>query len=255
MNLQHWIVAVRQKLTTSALPPNPPVNGSLLLGQRDRAADAADTALGLLRTLIAHATQQRGTLARAEDQVHQLAALARERNSSLELTRDALERSKLLALNAGLEGARLGDAAGRAVLAIAEEVRSMANRALQSLEEHLGALTELQSFHEKLGTTIRQAAENSSAVLDNASRAEQAQLESRRLLGDLGTELQRSLGADPEVARVAGQAATHLEGLLSTLHRLPSAAQRARLIDALRPSLQPLLHVLSEATRIDPDHP
>ncbi|MBG3968902.1 methyl-accepting chemotaxis protein [Pseudomonas aeruginosa] len=117
------------------------------------AAQAADAARGADQAtrdglaLIDRTTQSIDSLAAnltsAMGQVEQLASSSEEIGSVLEVIRAIAEQTNLLALNAAIEAARAGDA-GRGFAVGADEVRNLARRTQDSVEQIRGVIEGLQ---------------------------------------------------------------------------------------------------------------
>ncbi|MBG4155944.1 methyl-accepting chemotaxis protein [Pseudomonas aeruginosa] len=117
------------------------------------AAQAADAARGADQAtrdglaLIDRTTQSIDSLAAnltsAMGQVEQLASSSEEIGSVLEVIRAIAEQTNLLALNAAIEAARAG-AAGRGFAVGADEVRNLARRTQDSVEQIRGVIEGLQ---------------------------------------------------------------------------------------------------------------
>ncbi|MBG4740430.1 methyl-accepting chemotaxis protein [Pseudomonas aeruginosa] len=117
------------------------------------AAQAADAARGADQAtrdglaLIDRTTQSIDSLAAnltsAMGQVEQLASSSEEIGSVLEVIRAIAEQTNLLALNAAIEAARAGDA-GRGCAVGADEVRNLARRTQDSVEQIRGVIEGLQ---------------------------------------------------------------------------------------------------------------
>ncbi|HCK5077045.1 TPA: methyl-accepting chemotaxis protein [Pseudomonas aeruginosa] len=117
------------------------------------AAQAADAARGADQAtrdglaLIDRTTQSIDSLAAnltsAMGQVEQLASSSEEIGSVLEVIRAIAEQTNLLALNAAIEAARAGDA-GRGFAVVANEVRNLARRTQDSVEQIRGVIEGLQ---------------------------------------------------------------------------------------------------------------
>ncbi len=109
---------VRDSLLGGAAEPSEQrttLDDALLLRAQDSAEKSAEAALGASQAVGAAAAQQKSALDAATDRARLLHARGKDAEGSVARARDALERAKLVALNSGLEGSRLGEAKGRAL--------------------------------------------------------------------------------------------------------------------------------------------
>src|SRR5687767_6302258 len=95
-----------------------------LFRAHESAALAAEAALSACQTAGASVAQQRGFLDAAVDAMRLLLSRAGEAHGGVRQAREALEQIRLVALNTGLEGARLGEPAGKPLTLVAEEIRT-----------------------------------------------------------------------------------------------------------------------------------
>jgi methyl-accepting chemotaxis protein len=225
------------------------VEEALLFRAYERATAAMQSAVSTCQTAGAKAAQQRAALDAATDHVRLLLARSRDIRGTAQQLREAIERTKLVALNAGLEGARIGEPVGKPLVTVADEVRNLATRALEALDEHLALISQVDKDRDKLRDQVDVAREAASAVAEELLRAQSTQREATGALSEFGQGLQRATGADPETARAVAEAADHARGLLGALSTLATRPQRRFVLRALRPSLRPLMRLLRDLYR------
>jgi methyl-accepting chemotaxis protein len=193
--------------------------------------------------------KQRESVDGLTDGAHAVATRAQELNGGFARMADTLERLSLVALNAGLEGARLGEGAGRSLLLVSEEVRAHVTRGNDSAREVTTTLGDMGSEVAKLHGTIGQARQASSDASQEAARIALASSEAEKALVDLGERLKKTTGHDPETVRLVAQASDHARALMGTLGALSGKVPQQLLLGALRPMLDPLARILSERER------
>jgi hypothetical protein len=149
-----------------------------------------------------------------------LALRGRDLRAGVQELRDTLERGRLSTLNAALEGARLGEAAGRALMAMTDEVRSALGRSADVLDEHAARVAELERERERLVLALGPLSDAARAVATEVSRAAERNRSQRDALSELAQELRQRLGVDPELGGLVARAAREAAELLDTLSAL-----------------------------------
>ena len=190
--------------------------------------------------------KQRGSVDALGDRARAAGARAQEMSTAFARVVDSFDRLGLVALNAGLEGARLGESAGRSLLLVSDEVRSQTSRGGDSARELAATLSEIGTELGQLNTQLDQVRELASDVAHEAARASAAGAEADRLLMEMSEGLRRTTDRDPETVMAIAEAGEHARALVASLGSLSGKVPRALLLSALRPVLDPLARVLAE---------
>ena len=186
--------------------------------------------------------RQRVELEAVQESVRNLVSRGRDLRNTLQVLRESVDRAKLSALNAGLEGARLGEPMGKALVVMSDEQRNLLARALDALEEHGTLLAELERERERCVAGLSQLGDDARRTGAAFSRAEQQSQLTCAFLEQLRADFGELFGGDPEAARALGEAAAQVRTAATSLREL---TQRAPLgADALRELLSPLLALL-----------
>jgi hypothetical protein len=187
------------------------------LAEAVSAAADADQASGQAQAQAARqASEIEGLLEGGE----RLALRGRDLRAGVQELRDTLERGRLSTLNAALEGARLGEVAGKALMAMTEEVRSALGRSADVLDEHAARVAELERERERLVLALGPLSDAARAVATEVSRAAERNRSQRDALSELALELRQRLGVDPELGGLVARAVREASGLLDTLAAL-----------------------------------
>lgn len=187
------------------------------LSEAVNAANEADQASGQAQAQAARqASEIEGLLEGGE----RLALRGRDLRAGVQELRDTLERGRLSTLNAALEGARLGEVAGKALMAMTEEVRSALGRSADVLDEHAARVAELERERERLVLALGPLSDAARAVAAEVARAAERNRSQRDALAELGQELRQRLGVDPELGGLVARAAREAAELLDTLAAL-----------------------------------
>ena len=190
---------------------------SALLSLLDRARRAAGQADQAELDAASAANRGRSELELLGDALRANPARSRELRTSVQLLREALERAKLSALNAGLEGARIGEPLGKALVDLAQDLRDQLNRAVATLEEHSAMLQDLERERERLTEAVENARGALLASHEAQARAQPLKRDLDKALHDIERDVIRQLGSDPETARLLSSAAEQAKILRESL--------------------------------------
>lgn len=215
-----------------------------IMAALEAAASAAGQTVTNQKAASALVHRQHGALDAVQDAGQKLGARGRDLRNSLQLLRESVDRAKLTALNAGLEGARLGEPIGKALVVMGDEVRNLLARALDGLEEHAALLAEVDRERDRYLSDLARVSDASHAVGGELARAEEKSQLTAALLGEVRTELRELFGTDPETARILASSAGQVKTLAGSLAELSERAPLDR--KSLRELLAPLLALVAE---------
>lgn len=230
-------------------------------------AGLEDAALWDSHRAAARAVEEAGTLAEAV-----AAALARQR-SSVESTSEraglvfarseglgiaaarvteSFERLGVVALNAGLEGARVPEAQGRALSLLSEEIRANVVRGAEAARELSDVVDELMAGTSDVRRQVDGLRAELGAVAQDSTRLKSSSQQATRSLDDLAARLHKATGVDPEAARVVSEAAEHAKGLINALSAIPRG-QVGVAARVLEPVVAQLMRLLQELVSVADD--
>jgi len=142
--------------------------------QAAQAAREADQATREGLTVIDRTTRSIDDLAAnmsiAMTQVEGLAANSEKIGSVLEVIRAIAEQTNLLALNAAIEAARAGEA-GRGFAVVADEVRNLARRTQESVEETRQVIEQLQNGTQSVVNAMSHSHQQATGSVDQVGQA------------------------------------------------------------------------------------
>lgn len=203
--------------------------------------------LMLTRSMVDHGQAVATLVARHRGELEGVAELGRRVETRLEevapsgrALMDVLERVKLLALNTGLEGARLGDAAGKALGGIAEEFRDLAAKGLRLTEELHTTLGLLAQEKARLAETVSRIQNSQLALADEVRQGVENQQRIAHDVAALGTHLAEVTGLDPSMVEHLSEIDHHARQLSELLAPLEGTATRPLLRSVLRPLTESL---------------
>lgn len=206
-----------------------------LLSDLDETEASRQKADKAVQALAQEAARGRTLFDAVHDAARGQSLRSRELKESARQLRDPLERARLTALNAGLEGARKGDPVGKALVVMAEELRVLLARALDALGEHSAALSDVDREREQWVEQLGAARELSAALFERTRELQVIEAGSVSAFERLGASVRRALGADPERARLLLSAAQQARALDESLSRLQAGPDEPELSAVLEP--------------------
>jgi methyl-accepting chemotaxis protein len=190
--------------------------------------------------------KERGTADTVADRARGALVRAQELGATFAKTIDAFDRLGLVALNAGLEGARLGESIGRSLSIVSDDVRAQATRGAEAARELSTTLNEIGGEISQLNMNLDRAREASGEVGQEAARIAAAAADADRAMIELAERLRKSTGSDPETARAIADATEHARALVVSLGALSSKMPQELLTVVVRPMLEPLMRLLGD---------
>jgi methyl-accepting chemotaxis protein len=194
--------------------------------------------------IASHIAKQRGTVDALIERARGVATRAQDLSTGVARILDAFARLELVALNAGLEGARMSEGAGVAMGLVADEVRAQASRGAEASRELEAALAEIGSELLQANASLERTRDTAAEVSQEATRVGGASGDAERALTDIGARLRRSTGSDPETARAIAVAGDHARALVEALTSLAGKVPPGLVATSLRPVLEPISRLL-----------
>src|SRR3954452_15124117 len=177
------------------------VEESALWAAHQRAATAVRDSGEAAQRIASHVAEQRGTVDALADRARAVAARANDLSTSCGRIVDSFARLELVALNAGLEGARMSEGAAQALGLVSDEVRAQATRGSEPSRELSTTLAEIGSELLQVNASLDRTREAAAEVAQEAARVGGASADAERALVDIGDRLRNTTGSDPETAR------------------------------------------------------
>jgi methyl-accepting chemotaxis protein len=219
---------------------------SALWSAHERALVRARDAGAAAQRIAAGAARQRASIDGVADRMRAISSRASEVQAGFARVIDAFERLALVALNAGLEGARRGEAEGRQLGLVSDEVRAHSARGADGARELASGIGQLVAELVQLDSNVAQAQGVVSEVTQDAARALGAASDAESAVADIGERVKRATGSDPETVRAIAEASERARSLVTALGTLSGKVPRALIAAALRPALEPLIRLLAD---------
>lgn len=221
-----------------------PMEESALWSSHDRAVGAVRESGESAQRIASHVAKQRGLVDSLADRARSVSGRSADLSASFGRLKDTFARLELVALNAGLEGARMGEGPGHALGLVSDEVRAQATRGTEACRELSVSLGEIGSELLQVHANLDRAREASAEVAQEAARASGASADAERALVEMSERLRTTTGSDPETARTIAEAAEHAKALVAALTTLNGKAPQAVILAALRPMIEPIVRML-----------
>jgi methyl-accepting chemotaxis protein len=219
---------------------------SALWSAHERALVRARDASAAAQRIAASAARQRASMDGVADRARALSSRAAEVQAGFSRVVDAFERLGLVALNAGLEGARLGEAEGRQLGLVSDEVRAYSSRGGDHAREVATVLSQIAAELGQLESHVAVAQSVVAEVTQDSARAAGAATDAESALIDMAERVKKATGSDPEAVRAIAEASDRARALVASLTALSGKVPRAMLAAALGPALAPLARLLSD---------
>jgi hypothetical protein len=245
---RRFIDVLRRTASLGLTSGRGPLEDASLWEARDKAAKSSTDAERLAEKVTAVATRQRSQLEAVVERSNGLGTRAEAAASSARLAVEAFERLSIVALNAGLEGARLGDAQGKPLLLLAEEIKGNVTSGAEAGRKLIGLAAGIGQDALECAQRLDRLQKDSQELGGDAALLKTAAQETNTALAELDTRLRKATGLDPELARNLSEAGDHAKGLILALTALEGrdmGDDRGAVADALGPALAPLRKLLT----------
>jgi hypothetical protein len=246
---RRWIEVLRRTAGVAEddqRAPSAVLDDAALWAAHERASQALEESGARAERVAATIARQRSHIEGAAERASLVVARAEGLGPGAARVSEAFERLGVVALNAGLEGARAGEQMGRALLLVSEEIRANVVRGADAAAELARSVDELGDEATEVRRQIERSRAEASDVGQEAAQLQAAAGSAAKSLEDLGARLRKATGIDPEMARVVALASDHARGLMTALSALATAAPSAPVLLALRPVVAPLVRLLGE---------
>jgi hypothetical protein len=223
-----------------------PADVSALWSAHERALVRARDAGAAAQRIASSVARQRASIDAVADRIRALSSRAGEAQTGSTRVIDAFERLALVALNAGLEGARLGEGEGRQLGLVGDEVRAHSARGAEAARGLAMGLAQLAADLGQLDGNIALAQGVVAEVTQDSARALGAASDAESALMDVGERVKKATGSDPATVRAIAEVSERARSLVTSLTALSGKAPRALVAAALRPALEPLVRLLGD---------
>ncbi|MGH1486499.1 MAG: methyl-accepting chemotaxis protein [Cellvibrionaceae bacterium] len=222
----------------------------------DTAAESADKMNNNAAeaTTVSHHTQE--LIKRLSVQVHQasetiesLHEQSKGIGSVLEVIRAVAEQTNLLALNAAIEAARAGEQ-GRGFAVVADEVRTLAQKAQEATEKIDSMITTLQMGSESAVADIKSSKELADDCVENTEGSLSLMEQTSETISKINGMNARIAKASSEQTRMIDEISSNLNNILEASHGAASDSKEAARSGALLLELSQSLKILTKRFKV-----
>lgn len=222
------------------------IDDAALWGAHERASIAVAEAGAHAERVAAAVARMRPVIEGVSERASLVAARSEGLAACAARVIESFERLGVVALNAGLEGARLADPHARALLLLADEIRANGARGADAAEQLARAVDEIAAEASEVRRQLDRARGEGADAGQEAAQLSASTQHAHKALDDLGARLRKATGIDPETARLVALAGEHTRGLMTALSALATAGHGVVGLSALRPVIGPLSRLLGE---------
>ena len=208
---------------------------------------SSDTAIEQCQASSGVISRQRGEIEALSEWLRRFETNLRETRNHVDTLGVALDRIKIVALNTGLEGARLGDLAGKALISVSDELRNLTTRGLELLAEQADVVEQMEGDRQRVEALVERGQTQVKELESRLREAIAAEQAAHQLLTRLAKVLESTTGLDVETAKRLGRVSEQARGLVESLASLSKPEHERAVRAALLPALQPLVVWLSRA--------
>jgi methyl-accepting chemotaxis protein len=246
---RRWLDTFRRSAGSAVHPeplPATSLEDAALFSAHERAVRSVEASDSLADNVEVALARQRSSIEDVAERVDLVATRSDGLGAVASRVAETFDRLGVIALNAGLEGARVAEPQGRALLLLAEEIRVNLSRGIEAARDLATLVDEISTETSQVRMQIERARADAAEAGQEAAKLRAVSHQASKALGDLDQHLRRATGIDPEIARAVALASEHARGLITALSALSAAAPAAPVLSALRPAVSPLVRLLRE---------
>lgn len=254
---KRWFEVLKRTTGFAESELRPALDDAALFAAHERVAKSLGEADRLAERVTASAARQRTSFDAARERALHVEGELRSLPSDLGELRAVTQKLEVLALNAGLEGARHADAHGRALTLLSDDLRAQLVRATDAVDRLSTRVDDARRAVDDVSARLDVQSKDVHELGQDAAQLKAATTTASAGAGDLELRLRKATGIDPAVAKLVASASDHAKGLLAALTNLDGAgaSDAAR---SLAPALAPVfkvLHAMGAELDVDSERP